>query len=67
MFGKPIIQEVKSIPLHTQRCLIMLLRDMVGNLLRRFPGLSAFAADDIAADVILFEVCVENEAFFTAV
>jgi hypothetical protein len=46
---------------------MMLLRDMVGNLLRRFPGLSAFAADDIAADVILFEVCVENEAFFTAV
>jgi|APMed6443717190_1056831.scaffolds.fasta_scaffold1328716_1 hypothetical protein len=46
---------------------MMLLRDMVGNLLRRFPGLSAFAADDIAADVILFEVLVENETFFTAV
>ena len=46
---------------------MILLRNMVGNLLCRFPGLSAFAADEITADVILFEVFVENEDFFTAV
>lgn len=40
---------------------------MAANLLRRFPGLSAFAADDIAADVILLEVCVEDDDFLTAV
>ena len=46
---------------------MMLLRDMVGNLLCRFPVLSAFATDNIAADIILLEVCVENEVFFAAV
>lgn len=48
------------------RCLMMSFMDRIDNLLDRFPSASAFPADDIAADIILLEVCVENKAFFFA-